>query len=1198
MSQEIPFSLRYHCALTGAAGSLGMPLWSGVEPGKWSMDYDAAVAWSASNEKPFLLYFAGTAWCPSCVSFEHLVVSSAGFQTAIGDMPMVLLDNRRRGEVTGPTLLYAPDYQTYIQSADATADVEAKLRSNKQLQDAYQEPGKSKVNYPSLLLCQSQADGSVRVVSRVDMESAYPIGVTNSPVGTDFSALGATTVAKLLAMLDDPYEEDDNWAQNSELAATITIPAPEDALRSESASSGTVSAVIGGYDTVDWRAVEFTEKYSCLFRLEGDFDDNASVTLGIYDTLGTGAKDGNLKQQVTGTGAELPQLEFRAAGPSGYRLKVQVEGQTAPVEYSVVATAADLPPYDIGLDATVYHVRRVSGTGRTAMVELKAPWKRMEETELTGEVALDVAEGQCDSLLTFGNGGQDASGTLSLEITALPLPSKDSVVPKEVKVALGSVANCRVTKNAEAVIRIYALPAFGTYASGDTMTLKLSQDMDLPANGIAIPFVNGLTDDTEFVIVSGTLPAGLNLAIQNEEGKPGFGKLVLTGKPTEAITKAQMVTVQLKTSDGEAGATLKFAFTVAPLSEVNPVADTTKAYTGYIVSSENGVVFGTFTLDRQTDRSLKVTASFIDMEPVTRIAPAWTALATGDVYTELDLDGELLVLMVLTDGTGFGWFEDSELENCYLSFMPNMPAATAKAEYAGFYNVAFESTHPDYQGFGWMTLDINTSGRVKAQGVTPDGMSFANTTNLVEEKGVGVFTIVTYNPDGQDYASGRIQITPRSAREDGVACVSACDSAMGIFWYDLASNVISRLTPCGTEYDTSAEQTFTNQIQLGGGEYENLYFYAISMPKAEDVPASYPAGICPQLLPAVEIVEGNRSFEINESAYEGLNGAPFEGLDFQLKFTNQGKMSGSFQAFDLATAAARKLKFEGILTPIPASCCGGGDTYALGYGSIFSAEEAKSWPVRISPPTPPPYPVDELITGAPVVEEITAKNLTVSGVEEINRKLSAYVLLDDEGVPRAFAVANPDTGEGVIDWADLALPAGSQVAVVVNGLISAGTEVLKIEVGDFEISLNNDDKFEEDDPEDAVKGWRIYSMPTTYMLAEPVPVDENLTIYAYPGNGKNPVRLEDWSELLPGQAFWVYVDKKSLGTAPTLVSVQGVSVFNMKVQGIEPVPGQFVFSVAPAEMDGAEFWKWTGEFFQKDTDGAGWLRLPKIERKR
>ena len=335
-----------------------------------------------------------------------------------------------------------------------------------------------------------------------------------------------------------------------------------------------------------------------------------------------------------------------------------------------------------------------------------------------------------------------------------------------------------------------------------------------------------------------------------------------------------------------------------------------------------------------------------------------------------------------------------------------------------------------------------------------------------------------------------------------------------------------------------------------------------------------------------------------ESAYEGLNGAPFDGLNFQLKFTNQGKMSGSFQAFDISTAAARKLKFEGILTPIPASCCGGADTYALGYGSIFSAEEAKSWPVRISPPTPPPYPVNDLITGAPVVEEITAKTLTVSGVTEINRKLSAYVLLDDEGVPQAFVAADPATGKGVFNWTDLALPAGSQVAVVVNGLISAGTEVLKTEIADFEIPLNNDDKFEEGDPEDAVKGWRIYAMPTTFMLAEEVPVDGDLTIYAYPDNGKSPVRLEDWSELLPGQAFWVYVDKKSLGTASTLVSVQDVSVFNVKVQVIEAVPGQFVFSVAPAELPaGADFWKWTGELFQRDTDGAGWLRLPQTDRK-
>ena len=79
LAENVPFALRYQWSQLDGEGSLGQPFWSGVEPGKWSMDFDKAVEWSATNNKPFLLYFAALAWCPHCLSMEHLVLDTDDF---------------------------------------------------------------------------------------------------------------------------------------------------------------------------------------------------------------------------------------------------------------------------------------------------------------------------------------------------------------------------------------------------------------------------------------------------------------------------------------------------------------------------------------------------------------------------------------------------------------------------------------------------------------------------------------------------------------------------------------------------------------------------------------------------------------------------------------------------------------------------------------------------------------------------------------------------------------------------------------------------------------------------------------------------------------------------------------------------------------------------------------------------------------
>ena len=1192
LTSEIPFTLRYHYAKIGEPGSLGMPLWKSaeVEPGKWTMDYDAVVDWSAKNGKPFLLYFTALAWCPHCASFDHLVAETAGFKGATADLPMVAIDNRRRGEVTGPSLLYAEDYKAY---GGYTAEAaETKLAVNQAIQKQLLAPGSTRITYPTFLLCQAEKTKNgnnddvtkVRVIARANDAYSYP-------VDTNFNSFGETCVTKLKALAADSCEEFDNYAHNAVQAGVFELKKPAETmngLQSENLQDGaesTSQTLLGGYDTVDWRAVEFSDKIAGTFSMEGDFDENALVTIGIYDTLGSGVNEGTLLQSVTGTGETLPTLEFRANRPSSYRVKVSVAGQTTPVKYTLAITAVDLPPYDIALDAANYLVRQCDGA--TAVVT--ATWNRMDnetDEEASVQLVLD-GPGSCENAVQPIGGA--SSGTLAWTITGLS-------VEEETRVMLVS-ENCRVTGTNPAVIRTFAAPAFVALEGGATKTVKLIQNMKL-AN-VAFPLVNGLDTTSTVKTLNGTLPSGVTISVQPDESRPGFASLVLAGKPSVAMTTAQRVTVQLVSGNGTLGDTLTLAFTVQPLADLNPVAANADDYTGYIISAEDGTVFGTFTLKRRSNKTFAVSAAFVDTRnPVSGTAPDWTALETGAVYTEATLAGEGVVLTLDTDGAGFGWFEDEVLGECHLAFQANMDVNTAEKEYAGNYNVSLESSHPAYQGYGWLVVEIDGEGLVTYTGKLPDGMNVVKrTTHLVEEHGNGVFTVVAF--DGSDFVSGRVQITPKSQREDGEPCVSACSSSLALFWYDLESDITARLTPCGAEYDRTAITFLEQTVNHENKNFESIYFYALTLPFAEEIPASYPAGICPQLLPAgIEIVEAAEG-EIPQTGgaftiadYTNQEAQPYKDLAVAISFDAMGLMKGSFNVYDAVAGKPSKVTFQGILTPIPASCCSAGPE-AVGFGSLISEDGTRSWPVRIVPDR---YDGPTLV--APTVGIPTTNTVTASGAE--NPKLCTYVLLDKKGTIQEIA------NDGVFAWRDFTAPESYSVAIVANGLIGENVPLLVTAKG-FSINLAKTDDITEDAPSGAiVKGWRVYGMPVEYVLTSKVPVANDLLVMAYLNGAKNLMKVTDWSQLEPGQAFWVYFNRSkkndSQASNGLLVNEPDATIVAVDYQ-VPDSKGEFIFWTAPPELQPpAEFWQWNGSVFKlfeqgnevnpggESTPSAGWLR--------
>ena len=1189
LSQEISFNLRYHCTAIGASGSLGMPLWAGVEPGKWSMDYDAAVTWSVENDMPFLLYFAGSTWCPSCATFEHLVAESAGFKAATGDMPMVLMDNRRRGEVTGPTLLYAPDYQTYIQAADATADVEAKLQANKQLQNACQEPGKTKVNYPSLLLCQGKADGSLRVVSRVDMESVYPIGVTKSPVGTDFSALGATTVAKLLALLGDPYEESDNYA-----STTTAVLKPDDEV-----ASVEWEAIIGGYDAADWRTLQLASTRSWRFSVKGDFEPTAQITIGIYDEMGSGAQDGNLLErdgealQTAGTGAALPHLDFvpsELRSEWNCRMKIAVSGQNEAVVYQLVCS--DLEPYDIGFaeEERVVYVRQKDG----GQVVLNAPWARTKETNEVGTVVLALdGPGECDPSFAFGGAGAE-NGTLEMPVTGLG-GTESSAVPAETTVTLMAAeanGNCHVSETGnKVIIRTVSLPCFvdeENEATKELFTLCENTDFEM-----TFPVCNGLTDTTKIRYDEEALPAGLALEIRN--GEAGQAELVLSGRPAEAFDEARSVAVQLLTENDQEGASMVLALKVRSLAEINPVAALTQNYTGYL--TEKGKVTGIFTMKRQEDKSLAVGLSFVNPQrSVTGTADAWSVKdETGAVVTSAALeDGTTMTLELSADGIG-----SSGYGNAVVSFLPNMSSEEAKKEYAGLYNVALKVSHPDYLGYSWVTLTIDEDGQAVYSGTLPNGRGFVGEISLVEialdnGNSAGQCTIladeVVTGDEKAGYIGGHIQVEPRSVRsaEDPSPCILPCENKPELSWYDVKRKRSYALSlSSGVEYLPGTP--FTEQTN------RDLYLYVCSADLWE-LPENYPPAVSPLLLPSGIAIEeaADGKFQAKASAFANAPAKPYQdlaGLDLQYDIAN-GLFAGTLEAVT-STGGTTQLSFSGILTPIPPSSCGCSGGEEVAYGSIRLADDAtKSWPICLMADEGlTASSLEELFPALPTVSIVDSSVLAVSGADE---ERGGYVLLNDEETIVAVSA------NGQFPVAEL--PAGEcRAAIVANGLLGESVPFAKT---GFAVELADDvfNAFTDEDGDDATRGWLASVMPTDGVLLDSVPViapnnakavmvNPVFVVFAYPEDSTSAVQIRDWSELEPGQAFWVYFNKAAVGTSNTLVSAPEATMAAIESSAAETTK-KFVFQTAPTELpEDAQFWIWQGGEYRPAAEGVGWLEV-------
>ena len=153
-----------------------VPRYSGAQPNEWTMDYDAAFDYAATNGLNTIVMFSGAWWCGDCQNVEDTVLSSAEWQQYINVNPamLVMLDfnirpiyNLPKDHPYNKCFLWDPEY---LASNDLIeAEGEERLAFNYNLQEYYCVPSKLaengyyKVNYPTLVFHNSEGERCGRV---------------------------------------------------------------------------------------------------------------------------------------------------------------------------------------------------------------------------------------------------------------------------------------------------------------------------------------------------------------------------------------------------------------------------------------------------------------------------------------------------------------------------------------------------------------------------------------------------------------------------------------------------------------------------------------------------------------------------------------------------------------------------------------------------------------------------------------------------------------------------------------------------------------------------------------------------------------------------------------------------------------------------------------------------------------------------
>ena len=1082
-SGDLPFALRYHYSpYTGKAGSADTPFWTWNEAnvGKWTMDYDGVV--KTTEKRPFLLYVGGVAWCPHCVVTDRLVFDNAAFQSAVKGYPLVMLDNRRRGEATGPSLLYSPEYQSYLQSelkqtrgisSDLEETIAAKLSRNHEIQESLCLPGASTIPYPTLLFCETDGKGGVRVVDRV-----IPLTI---PEGADLSEFSQELVESMASLLDDKSEEKDNESSTTEAVLSL-------------GSDGfNENALIGGLDCVDWRILEASASANWKLQVASTeagtgYESDAVLTLSLYDEDGT-----TLKQSVTGSWSDAPELLFNVVEDQKLLLKISVDNaQETTVPY-VLKGETSLPPYEIAFQQAEWPV-----TGNTTgTCDITLTWKKLvTDTTETGKVRLVLPEGvTCNGSTEIPFGGT-ASGSLNVTLSGLQRRQAESAASVDSTLSLEAVENCRVAKPGEATVKYYTLPILGKVASGETLNLTMSENAD---GKTTLAILSGYGNNTLSVETTNA-PEWLTVRVVNDQ-------LVFEGTPTSSGDVE--FTVTLKTGD-RTGGSYPVKLQVKPLSDLNPAAANTTHFTGRVYpTDENGDKRTSDVIengDKRTSDVIKITRDTEKRQLVVTVQGEhdksftlsdWSLDSQTNSVTAKDQAVSPIIDLAMTpagEGTG-----ELTLGGKYsILFSPDVTATTAE-DYLGRFHVAMSfGGSKDFQGFGFLQFTVKEAGSVALTGEMPNGATLGETAlqlcKATDATDAALDFYLTFNDES--VLSGELTINRQSDTKESGTRISGCD---GVKWHQKDSSVFFASQSCGVTFDPS--KGILDQL-VGSDKYQTLDLYVFG--KSDDLSdIALPNNVVGALLPlGVTLEEKTTDSGVVFQASEREGYALVPGLGLTVEITSDGILQGGFNLFQ-EDGTTREAAFRGIFTPVPASCCGS-DPDAIAYGRIVLDD--KSWPVMIIPNQP--ADLDDLRT----LELQSVAGSKLGWSDKKDSELGVLVDATAEKKLLGYSTAS--------DYACELPASGSKLyaATAKDGYIPEGDASKSATVLELTASLSSGSSSESG--VSAEGQWFLLAMPAGFQSEDAFPTSVR---YVLGDDGKDFHSLTATEDSSPDEVFFLYL---------------------------------------------------------------------------